>query len=78
MGGRARKSERNGGLSPLFHFLVPPPPLPHFRPSTVTPATQARGGVTPYNGLYGEAVEASNVINVPKCNKGPKCNNFRR
>ena len=22
-------------------------------------------------------VEASNVINVPKCNKGPKCNNFR-
>ena len=21
-------------------------------------------------------VEASNVINVPKCNKGPKCNNF--
>ena len=24
-----------------------------------------------------EGVEASNVINVPKCNKGPKCNNFR-
>ena len=23
------------------------------------------------------AVEASNVINVPKCNKGPKCNKFR-
>ena len=23
-----------------------------------------------------EAVEASNVINDPKCNKGPKCNNF--
>ena len=22
------------------------------------------------------AVEASNVINDPKCNKGPKCNNF--
>ena len=21
-------------------------------------------------------VEASNVINDPKCNKGPKCNNF--
>ena len=21
-------------------------------------------------------VEASNVINVPKCNKGSKCNNF--
>ena len=32
--------------------------------------------------VYGEKqnlmcnVEASNVINVPKCNKGPKCNNF--
>ena len=23
-----------------------------------------------------KAVEASNVINDPKCNKGPKCNNF--
>ena len=22
------------------------------------------------------SVEASNVINDPKCNKGPKCNNF--
>ena len=26
--------------------------------------------------LKKEAVEASNVINDPKCNKGPKCNNF--
>ena len=24
----------------------------------------------------GDIVEASNVINYPKCNKGPKCNNF--
>ena len=24
----------------------------------------------------GMCVEASNVINDPKCNKGPKCNNF--
>ena len=24
----------------------------------------------------GRGVEASNVINDPKCNKGPKCNNF--
>ena len=24
---------------------------------------------------YCKAVEASNVINDPKCNKGPKCNN---
>ena len=24
----------------------------------------------------GRDVEASNVINDPKCNKGPKCNNF--
>ena len=23
-----------------------------------------------------KGVEASNVINDPKCNKGPKCNNF--
>ena len=23
-----------------------------------------------------DVVEASNVINVPKCNKGPKCNKF--
>ena len=23
-----------------------------------------------------KVVEASNVINDPKCNKGPKCNNF--
>ena len=23
-----------------------------------------------------DSVEASNVINDPKCNKGPKCNNF--
>ena len=25
---------------------------------------------------FEEDVEASNVINDPKCNKGPKCNNF--
>ena len=25
-------------------------------------------------GKYLKAVEPSNVINVPKCNKGPKCN----
>ena len=25
---------------------------------------------------YMSSVEASNVTNVPKCNKGPKCNNF--
>ena len=24
--------------------------------------------------LRGQLVEASDVINVPKCNKGPKCN----
>ena len=25
---------------------------------------------------FRHAVEALNVINDPKCNKGPKCNNF--
>ena len=29
-----------------------------------------------YHGQPSEAVEVSNVINDPKCNKGPKCNNF--
>ena len=27
------------------------------------------------NFSFAYGVEASNVINVPKCNKGPKCNN---
>ena len=26
--------------------------------------------------IFPKGVEASNVINDPKCNKGPKCNNF--
>ena len=26
--------------------------------------------------IKNKLVEASNVINDPKCNKGPKCNNF--
>ena len=29
------------------------------------------GGFSSVNGRF---VEASNIINVPKCNKGPKCN----
>ena len=29
-----------------------------------------------YKHAHESVVEASNVINDPKCNKGPKCNNF--
>ena len=33
-------------------------------------------GKTRYEDLTETGVEASNVINDPKCNKGPKCNTF--
>ena len=52
--GEREKVRETGGPSPLpnlplfFHFSPSPP-------STVTPVTQARGGVTPYNGLFGKA-----------------------
>ena len=34
------------------------------------------GGLITKKALRVPSVEASNVINDPKCNKGPKCNNF--
>ena len=56
-----------------------------YRLSRVNSATPAVSGYTcdgstsAFHGSNGSArerdlVEASNVINVPKCNKGPKCN----
>ena len=57
MGGGAAKSERNEGPStllnlPLTRLHFSPP---FFRPSKATPASQARGMLRPYNGLFGEA-----------------------
>ena len=52
-------------------FVFEWPCMPLTLETFVTQVSNAR-----YRTLKRCVVEASNVINDPKCNKGPKCNNF--
>ena len=59
--------EAESGVRIVKKILKQHDPFLAFMSYRATPHTST--GVSP-------CVEASNVINDPKCNKGPKCNNF--